>query len=211
MRRRRADRAAKEAATGSDESERPRPTYTYLRRRAREAALQRWRRQWRLTKHERTDSRRGNLYSAADRFEPNLNPQPHFSNTPSRQVYGLTLQCRTGHAFMGEYYRRFVPTEPADCPCGASLQTRKHILLECPRYDSHRHLLRYRGQPMTVDDIVGTAEGIAALAKFINATGAFTKTGDASVRVDAVEGSEDRLARQRDGRGRVEGRRRRRR
>ena len=63
---------------------------------------------------------------------------------------------------------------------------------------------------MTVDDIVGTAEGIAALAKFIAATGAFTKTGDASVRVDMVEEPEDRPARQRRrGRTEREGRRRR--
>ena len=202
-----ADRAAKEAATHDDGSERPQPTYTHLRRRAREAALQRWRRQWRLAKHERTGTHRGNLYSVADRFEPNLKPQPHFRNILSRHVYGLTLQCRTGHAFMGEYYQRFVPTEPIGCPCGASLQTRKHILLDCPRYDSHRHLLRHQGRPMTVNDIVGTDQGIVALAKFIAATGAFTKTGDASVRVDTAEESEGRPARQRD-RRRAGGRRR---
>lgn len=41
---------------------------------------------------------------------------------------------------------------------------------------------------MTVADIVGTREGIAALSKFIVATGAFTKTGDARVpsTVDSV-------------------------
>ncbi|KZT70001.1 hypothetical protein DAEQUDRAFT_653113, partial [Daedalea quercina L-15889] len=86
--------------------------------------------------------------------------------------------CRTGHAFIGEYYTRFVPTEDVACSCGAHLQTRRHILLECPRYKDARRttLLRISASP-TVNDILGTQDGIRALAKFVAKTGAFSKTG----------------------------------
>ncbi|KAL6298872.1 hypothetical protein BKA93DRAFT_715060, partial [Sparassis latifolia] len=92
--------------------------------------------------------------------------------------FGLVTQCRTGHAFTGEYYSRFVPTEPIACQCGMGLQTRKHILLDCARYHAHRHLLSKPFPNMRVTDILDTANGIKALAKFISCTGAFTKTGD---------------------------------
>lgn len=181
-----ADRAAKEATLREGDVPVP-ATYVYMRRHAKEEALHGWKEQWQRSKRE-DQVRRGNLYSAANRFEPSLQPQEHFRAITNRMVYGLVLQCRTGHAFMGEYYQRFVPTEPVGCPCGIALQTRQHILLHCPRYDAHRYLLRHDHRLMTVADIVGTREGIAALSKFIVATGAFTKTGDARVpsTVDSV-------------------------
>ncbi|KAL6300202.1 hypothetical protein BKA93DRAFT_740945, partial [Sparassis latifolia] len=92
--------------------------------------------------------------------------------------FRLVTQCRTGHAFTGEYYSCFVPTESIACPCGAGLQTRKHILLDCERYEAHRHVLSKPFPNMRLCDILGTKKGITVLAKFISLTGAFTKTGD---------------------------------
>lgn len=65
--------------------------------------------------------------------------------------------------------------EPTDCPCEANFHTRHHILLDCPRYNGHP-LFQRDDRLMTVDDTVGTEEGIAVLASlsFIPATGAFT-------------------------------------
>ena len=41
----------------------------------------------------------------------------------------------TNHAPTGEYRVRFFPNEPTACPCDEdTLQTRRHILTECPRY-----------------------------------------------------------------------------
>ncbi|KAI0710472.1 hypothetical protein C8Q72DRAFT_871051, partial [Fomitopsis betulina] len=56
-------------------------------------------------------------------------------------------------------------------------QTRRHILLECPRYANARCSTLRR--MATVNDVLGTQEGIRALAKFVAKTEAFTKTGDA--------------------------------
>ncbi|KAJ7608049.1 hypothetical protein DFH06DRAFT_1018190, partial [Mycena polygramma] len=47
----------------------------------------------------------------------------------------------------------------------------------CPRYDDHRDILRKASATIHLPDILGTKEGIAALADFIEKSGAFTKTG----------------------------------
>ncbi|KAF8588031.1 hypothetical protein K439DRAFT_1336262, partial [Ramaria rubella] len=94
-----------------------------------------------------------------------------------------------GHAFTGKYYTTNVPENETGCPCGATLQTWAHILQECPRYDEHRHILKdavarpdtefkvFPTDNVHIADILGTPNGITALASFIEASGAFTKTG----------------------------------
>ncbi|KII85959.1 hypothetical protein PLICRDRAFT_72046, partial [Plicaturopsis crispa FD-325 SS-3] len=87
--------------------------------------------------------------------------------------------CRTGHAFIGEYYAKFVPTEDVSCQCEEGVfQTRYHILTECPRYDEYRHILTQASPTLFLPDILGTDEGILALAQFLEKSGAFTKTGN---------------------------------
>ncbi|KAJ7670673.1 hypothetical protein DFH06DRAFT_980915 [Mycena polygramma] len=61
--------------------------------------------------------------------------------------------------------------------CGAGFETRAHILQECPRYDEYRDILRKASPTIHLPDILGTKNGIAALADFIEKSGAFTKTG----------------------------------
>ncbi|KAE9383973.1 hypothetical protein BT96DRAFT_772840, partial [Gymnopus androsaceus JB14] len=51
--------------------------------------------------------------------------------------------CRTGHAYLGEYYSKFVPLKNIDCPCGKEFQTREHhVLWACPWYKPNQHILR---------------------------------------------------------------------
>jgi hypothetical protein len=147
-------------------------TVSYRHRAMKEEVLERWKDLWRAnpTGHR-------SLYHAADRSLPTLLPSWQMRNLP-RRLFGLVLQCRTGHAFMGEYYERHSIDEPRDCPCGAMFQTREHILTECPRYDNWRYLLRAQSPTLSLTAILGTEEGIKALATFIARTGAFTKTGD---------------------------------
>ncbi|KAF8573705.1 hypothetical protein K439DRAFT_1269206, partial [Ramaria rubella] len=92
--------------------------------------------------------------------------------------YGLVTQARTGHAFTGEYYETNIPSNDIGCPCGATRQTRAHILQDCPRYDDYRHILQTAVPTEHVADILSTRDGIAALAEFIKASGVFTKTGE---------------------------------
>ncbi|KAJ7241636.1 hypothetical protein C8J57DRAFT_91139 [Mycena rebaudengoi] len=94
-----------------------------------------------------------------------------------REVYGRLVQCRTGHAFIGEYYAKFVPLERVDCQCGDAFQTREHLLRECGTYEEHRGILRETSAQLSLPDILGTEKGIRALSGFLEKSGAVTKTG----------------------------------
>ncbi|KAF8586395.1 hypothetical protein K439DRAFT_1341148, partial [Ramaria rubella] len=93
-----------------------------------------------------------------------------------------------GHAFTGEYYATNVPDNDRGCPCSAAIQTRAHILQDCTRYNTHRHILDAVVPNGRIADILGTKEGIAALADFIEASGAFTKTGEPPIPAKPDEG-----------------------
>ncbi|KAL6301214.1 hypothetical protein BKA93DRAFT_696838, partial [Sparassis latifolia] len=62
------------------------------------------------------------------------------------ETFGRLVQCRTGHSFSGDQYKSFVRTEDTACPCGAQLQTRRHVLQECPRYNAERPILEEVGE-----------------------------------------------------------------
>lgn len=138
-------------------------------REAREHAHQAWVREWTLLGPT-------GRFATANCLPPQDHPRKHF-HLLKCEVFGRVTQCRTGHCFTGEYYRYFVPAEPDDCPCGHHRQTRAHVLQDCPRYVLHRHVLRDISETIDLPTILGTAEGIAALAVFIARSGAFTKMG----------------------------------
>jgi len=117
-------------------------------------------------------------FAISNRLRPSLKPTKRFKDLQEeREVWGRVVQCRTGHAFTGEFRKRFFPNEDVDCPCGEYIETREHILRECPRYEQHRHHLRSVSRDISVPEILGTSEGILALANFIRDSGAFTRTG----------------------------------
>jgi hypothetical protein len=156
-------------------------TVSFRHRTMKEEALERWRVLW-----QDNPTGHRSLYHPADHFLPSLTPSWQLCHLP-RQLFGLVLQCRTGHAFMGEFYvRHNIIDEPAGCPCGAELQTREHILSECPRYANWRHLLLEQSNTLSMTAILGTENGIKALATFIARSGAFTKVGDLSQQVDGM-------------------------
>ncbi|PBK80462.1 hypothetical protein ARMGADRAFT_949655, partial [Armillaria gallica] len=92
--------------------------------------------------------------------------------------FGRLIQCRTGHAHVGEYYELFNIPEATDCECGERLQTREHIIRTCPRYSGYQQILREGSQNLIMCDLLGTTEGIEAVASFLAESGAFTKTGN---------------------------------
>ncbi|KAF9552609.1 hypothetical protein CPC08DRAFT_592025, partial [Agrocybe pediades] len=92
--------------------------------------------------------------------------------------FGRLIQCRTGHAYTGEFRRRFFPEKEVDCPCGEEVQTRHHILTTCPKYDTQRiHLHRF-SRDVFLPEVLGTELGIKALTLFLATSGAFTLLGD---------------------------------
>ncbi|KAJ7080820.1 hypothetical protein B0H15DRAFT_803957 [Mycena belliarum] len=72
-------------------------------------------------------------------------------------------QFITGQAFIG-------------CQYGEPLQTRAHVLQDCAKHERHRGLVREVSEQLSIPDILSTEKGLQALAKFLENSGAFTKT-----------------------------------
>ena len=161
-----ADELAKKAVgLASQES----PTLSNARRRSKEKLLYRWIQDWRNTP---TTGR----FAPANRIPPSLKPTKWFIST-KREIFGRLVQCRTGHGYIGDYYRRFIQNQPTTCPCGEPFQTRDHIIAVCKLYDNFCEDLRLVSRDISLPEILGTPKGIEALAKFLELSGAFTKTG----------------------------------
>ncbi|PVF96260.1 hypothetical protein CPB86DRAFT_685274, partial [Serendipita vermifera] len=90
-------------------------------------------------------------------------------------LLGLVTQTRTGHGHYGRYYQDFNIPEPYACPCGEPIQTRSHILLDCPIHDQHRHILTEALPNCHMGEILGTKKGIEAVAIFLRRSSAFRK------------------------------------
>ncbi|KAF8529760.1 hypothetical protein BU17DRAFT_36363, partial [Hysterangium stoloniferum] len=62
------------------------------------------------------------------------------------------------------------------CPCGTKdIQSRLHILSECPLHKEHHHTLHTASQDISLPIILGTHKGLEALAEFIATSDAFQK------------------------------------
>jgi hypothetical protein len=98
-------------------------------------AVKMWKREWKK-------SALTGRFAIANRLPPSLKPTHHFTNLKrNRELFGRTLQCRTGHAYTGEFRQEFSLEGQYECSCGELTETREHILLECPCYNLSRHLL----------------------------------------------------------------------
>ncbi|KAF5378148.1 hypothetical protein D9615_007630 [Tricholomella constricta] len=105
-------------------------TMTHAMRTSKAQILKRWTDDW-----KRTPPTGG--FGIANQFPPAWKIRDHVKNT-QREVFSRLTQSRTRHAFIGEYYSKFVPTEPIECPCGEEFQSREHIIKSCTKYDAHR-------------------------------------------------------------------------
>jgi hypothetical protein len=161
----RADEEAKAAC--HIEPNTPRTTISHYYRALKADIAEQWRIAW-------ANQPQTGRYAAADRTPPSLKGSFAFRNLP-RIMLGVVTQVRTGHGYFGEYYRRFNIPEPHECPCGVELQSRTHILFECPLHDDARHLLFEATPDGQINSILGTEKGIKGLVAFLKASNAFRK------------------------------------
>jgi ribonuclease HI len=86
-------------------------------------------------------------------------------------------QVLLGHAFVGEFYSRHVPTESTACECGVEMQTIKHVLFACPVTEPYRKYLHDQktGQIMSERVIMQTFAGRKGLLVFLSKSRAFSK------------------------------------
>ncbi|KNZ73242.1 hypothetical protein J132_08010 [Termitomyces sp. J132] len=163
------EQADAEAKKGAEIQTQDYVMMTNAKRRAKERALEGWRNEW-----QKTPPTGG--FAVANRLPPRWKLREHVTDTP-REVFGRMTQCRTKHTFIGEYYAKFVPNKKTDCPCGIQLQMREHIIQECLKYEEHQHILQEVDKNLELGILLGTEEGLKALARFLKKSGAFTKTG----------------------------------
>jgi len=107
-------------------------TISWAREKAKSRALKAWHTEWASRSHT-------NLAATALTNPPStkLSPFHRFFNG-TRATHSRVIQTLLSHFFCGEYYARFVPTEPVSCLCGKPQQTHAHILTECPVYEAYR-------------------------------------------------------------------------
>ena len=129
-----------------------------------------WQHEWR----DRPASNNVTDYTIANTTPPTLGPTKILCKL-DRKTFSRVLQCRTGHAHIGSYYSHMGINEPSSCPCGARIQSRAHVLLDCERHEIHHHLLANHNNVVSLNSILGSGKGIQRLATFIAASHAFDK------------------------------------
>ena len=112
-------------------------------------------------------------FHTANKIPPTLSLTKCFTDT-DQKTFSRLIQFCTGHAHVGEYYKRFIRTKDPSCGCGHVIQTRHHIVRECPRYLNQQPLLG-TGRNAQLNRLVGTETGIKCLSKFITCMKAMDK------------------------------------
>ncbi|KAJ3516558.1 hypothetical protein NMY22_g14182 [Coprinellus aureogranulatus] len=163
----RADRLAKQATSLPSYTT---TTRTNAIRRAKLAAQKEWAKEWRSSPQQ-------GWFAVSDRMAPSLKPTKHARRLANqRELYGRIVQTRTGHAYTGEFRRRFALEGPYVCPCdNASLETREHILIHCPRFERWRARLQKASREIVLSEILGTDKGLKALEVFLRHSDAFKR------------------------------------
>src|SRR5258708_17276752 len=113
-------------------------------------------------------------FHTVNKIPPMLSLTKRFIDT-DQKTFSRLIQFCTGHAHIGEYYKRFIRTEDPSCRCGCVIQMRLHIIRECPRYLTQQLLLG-TGRNAQLKRLVGTEAGIKCLSNFITHTRPWTST-----------------------------------
>ena len=181
-----ADKRAKSAATSPSRK-------TLLDFTSRSAALSKIKkrplRRWRKLCDDKEIRESSGFYQASQYIRPSLKLKKKYSTFLSapRPVYSRIVQMATGHGYFGEYFKRFVPSNPVTCTChevsGAPpvIQTRDHILRSCPFFEQDRYSLtrffpRLTDPKWSFGNLFHHSK-LPTLATWLAQTDAFSKAG----------------------------------
>ncbi|KAI5118391.1 hypothetical protein M0805_007525 [Coniferiporia weirii] len=143
-------------------------TYSALRQEALAAATDMWARTYASdTPHHRS------LAGRALPHAPSTSLLSSWKAPASRALQSRAVQVVLGHGHFGAYAARFLPDLPISCPCGAPLQTREHLLLECPLFQHARGPLPVEDRPSAQPPVWGSKLGLGWLFPFLRRTTAF--------------------------------------
>jgi len=133
------DKLAKKASKSRGPTLLDESTKSHVKQTLHEELIRRWRERCREKEIPTTSG----IYQASKVLHPNPIPDQIMKQTPL-ELSGRLNQTLTGHGYHGEYYHRFnIPDNPTNCFCSGTpiLQSRDHIIRDCPMYDEGRPTL----------------------------------------------------------------------
>jgi len=114
-----------------------------------------------------------------EKAELNNVPPQTAKSTYLRRTISTLYRMITGHAFIGAYAQRFLPQhtpEQIACPCGERIQTIKHVLRDCPQYDTtRRRHLTANSRPRNISQMFNHPKRVHSLLRFLEETGVCAK------------------------------------
>ena len=78
--------------------------------------------------------------SETSRFLYTFKPQVGYLDLPSKDLFPIILQLRTGYCKLNEYRCKLIQCESSECDCG-EIDTVQHLILECLLYEDNRQQL----------------------------------------------------------------------
>ena len=161
-----ADRLAK--AGLKRQAKDPLTSLSYLKRKAKEEILARWKQEWKETK----PAQKGKAYSKATQERPKIAYKMQPLSGPKR-VLAAYHQLKLGKGFFKQFSKAIGKDDKGECfgSCRA-LQTPEHLLLHCKHYRKERkRIANTLDTPvLTLQQLFSTAKGSAALIDFLKET-----------------------------------------
>ena len=97
-----------------------------------------------------------------------------YGELPRKQAANL-IRLRTGHCRLNSYLHRYKIVDDPQCDCGKGIETPKHFLLTCKKYEKQRDQLRKKigGRNMRLGILLGNPKTTKATLEFVEETGRF--------------------------------------
>jgi len=97
-----------------------------------------------------------------------------YGGLPCKQLVNL-VRLRTGHCRLNSYLNRFNIVEDPSCDCGRGVETVKHFLLLCKKYEGPRSELKKKvgGRNMRVESLLGDPKLVRDTLEYVEKTGRF--------------------------------------
>ena len=97
-----------------------------------------------------------------------------YGDLPRKQLANL-IRLRTGHCRLNSYLNRHNIIEDPTCECGRGVETVKHFLLLCKKYEEPRNELRKKvgRRNMRTENLLGDPKLVKETLEFVEKTGRF--------------------------------------
>ena len=146
----------------------PLTSLSYLKRKAKEEILARWKQEWKETR----PAQKGKAYSKATQEKPKIAYKMQSLSGPKR-VLAAYYQLKLGKGFFKQFSKAIGKDDKGECFSSyRALQTLEHLLLHYKHYrEERKRTLHALNTPtLTLQQLFNTTKGSAALLGFLKET-----------------------------------------